>query len=348
MQDANNPIMLDDIFKVFSQHVADMAQYEGYVLAIDDAIRFFNHETVEAGFANIENQEGIYRTGTGVKEEIENVLGEEGKQYFLRLIEDLNRSKQSQSDFKFADKFFSRNKAQAVLANSRVVAQQPTAYVRAGEVISYKYLSKAASLNPATLKKYSDLSKEQSSLAWYKSKGYYETFIGQDIQEIITGTANLKDRINDAMGAAASLADDLTWGMLYRASMLKVEDSKAYKDGKLKKDSEEYYNKVNKIFHEIIIKTQVVDTTLTKSQVMRNQDGASKLLTSFGAEPTKNFNILLRGFADGQQGKGWKRFKRAVGVYVYTNLLVSIVTSIIDAWRDNEDDDEFYFKILLE
>lgn len=341
-KDANNALVLEDIFKVFSDHVAKMAAYDGYVIPINDFMRVFNYAESKEAFAVKQGEEGQHREDSSVKEQIQRVFGTSGTQYFTKFIKNVNEDFGEGGSINLIDKLFSNNKAQAVLANGRVVIQQPTAYPRAMEVIDGKYLVKALSTSAVGLKKKVQRSKSHNTLAKFKSKGYYETSIGQSMQQMITGTATTKDKVNEVAGALAGLADDITWSVIYQAAEYKVQAEQK----ELEVDSKEYFDAVNKIANEAFVKTQVVDSVFTKSQMMRSRDTGDKMLTAFMAEHTKYYNMLHRGVFNMYQTGNKKAFAKAVYLFVVGQVLNSVAQSAYDAWRDDDDEKDAMEKFL--
>lgn len=341
-QDANNALILDDIFSVFADHVAKMAAYDGYVIPISDFMRVYNFAESEEQFVNFGVEEGKHRNDESVKGQIKRVFGKGGNNYVRRFIKNVNEDYGEGGSVSVIDKLFSNNKAQAVLANGRVVIQQPTAYPRAMEVIEGKYLVKALSVAGVGIRRKIQRSKSHNSLAKFKSKGYYETSIGQSMKQMITGTATPKEKINEVSGALAGIMDDFTWSVIYNAAEQKVQAEQP----KLEKDSKEYFVAVNKIADEAFIKTQVVDSVFTKSQMMRSRDTGDKMLTAFMAEPTRYYNMLHRGVFNMIQTGDKKMFAKAVYLFVVGQVLNSVAQSIYDAWRDEDDEKNAMEKFL--
>lgn len=54
-------------------------------------------------------------------------------------------------------------------------------------------------------------------------------------------------------------------------------------------------------FDEIVDQTQVVDSVLHRSQIMRSQDKLVQMATSFMAEPTKSYNLLVNAVRDASE-----------------------------------------------
>ena len=341
---ASNAVMIEDIFDVFSGHVEQMANYDGFVLPLADAMRWFNYADKALSASEEGTRVDIYNN---MQEALEGVAGEAATKYFRTFIKNINGIYEGKGGgIALADAFASGYKAQAVMANLRVVAQQPMAIARAADIIEDRYLLQA--LIPGRAWGYAKKAQENSALAYWKSQGYYETMIGQSMKAIITGNQSLKDKINEVAGWAAGKADDATWGVIYKATELKV--SKEHPE--LAYDSEEYTREVVKEFENIIDHTQVIDTIFHKSELMRSANTGAKLLTAFMAEPTLTANIAAHRVREanialkkGDKKKAAMVISKLLRVLVTNALMVSFAQSLFDALRD-DDDEEFKKKIL--
>ena len=270
---ANNPLVIRDIFDVFTDHVSQMAAYHGYAASVKDTLRWMNYreKSEKNGFVNWITNKNAINVLTGSRQ---------GVGYVRNLLLDINQANKSQYIGNFTDTLIGNYKAAAVGANLRVVAQQPTAYFRALNMIDPKYLM---SVNPATAVKNIQKSQDECPISWWKSKGYYETNLGQPIKEIVTGIATKSEAVKDKMMAPAGWADDVTWGFLYTAV---EKEQRALLKGK-KVSAEEFRKAVNDRFDDMVDNTQVVDSVLHRSQYMRSTDRLNKIQTAFMAEPTK-------------------------------------------------------------
>ena len=325
---ANNPLVIRDIFDVFTDHVSQMASYHGYAASVKDTLRWMNYREKQEqdGFVNwITNKKAI------------NALSgsNQGVSYIQRLLLDINKANQSQYIGNFTDALIGNYKAAAVGANLRVVAQQPTAYFRALNMISPKYL---LTVNPVTAIRNIKKSQDQSPISWWKSKGYYETNLGQPIKEIVTGIASPMEKAKDIMMAPAGWADDFTWGFLYTA--VEKEQRAKYKGQNI--TPEEFRKAVNDRFDEMVDNTQVVDSTLHRSQYMRSNDRLNKLQTAFMAEPTKSYNMLLESIVEDMRDKSMKRSSRSVAAFLLSALATSAAAAVVDALRKTHDDDDWW------
>lgn len=329
---ANNPLVINDIFDVFTKHVADMAAYHGYAASVKDVLRWMNYREkapTDGGFVRwITNKNAI------------NVLSghQNGIGYIRNLLLDINKANSSRYIGNFTDVLIGNYKAAAVGANARVVIQQPTAYFRALNMIDAKYL---LTINPVTAIRNIKKSQEECPISWWKSKGYYETNLGQPIKEIVTGVASPMQRVKDIMMAPAGWADDFTWGFLYTA----VEREQRAKLKGQNLTDEQFRKAVNDRFDELVDNTQVVDSTLHRSQYMRSTDRLNKLQTAFMAEPTKTYNMVMEAIVeDLNDGKTMKRAARATGAFLITAIVNSAAQAVMDALRRSGDDDDWWEK----
>jgi hypothetical protein len=331
IQNASNPIIIKDIFDVFTDHVADMATYHGFAPAMKDANRWFNYKTVDKVDENIGRWDSVQKA-------IQRISGEGGSRYYVKLMQDLNGSEKSQYIGNFTDSLISNYKAAAVGANIRVIIQQPTAYFRAMNVLSPKYLMNAV-LSPIQAHKIGNQMREESEIAWWKSQGYFETSIGKSMKEIITGQSSIMEEARNKSMALAGWADDVTWGVLYTA-VTKEQQALAKKEGGVSK--EDLTQRIKDRFDEVVDQTQVVDSTLHRSQYMRSKDTLNKLQTAFMAEPTKSYNMLMKAILeDMREGKGFKKAGKAAMVFAITNVITSAAAAVIDAFRRDTDDEDW-------
>ena len=100
--------------------------------------------------------------------------------------------------------------------------------------------------------------------------------------------------------------DEVTWARIWAAAKAQVAKNQKLKGEALLKATAE-------LFEEIVYQTQVADSVLTRSSLMRSKSQFMKEATSFMAEPTVSLNILLSAFQDYEEGhKTWDKVKRGV------------------------------------
>ena len=169
------------------------------------------------------------------------------------------------------------------------------------------------------------------------------------MRDTMMGDKHLSDKLFFDMYGKA---DDLGWGAIFDAVERETKD--LMKKGKLKfeYDSAEYRQHVNERFRHIVDRTQVVDSVLHRSQLMRSQNTLTKAMTAFMAEPTISVNTIMTAFTKAQEearaghkAAAAKAASRGVGVFVANAVAVSLMASLISAIResylpDDDDDDE--------
>ena len=328
---ANNPIMLDDIFNVVTKHITEMSMYNSLVPALLDFERIYNYKQRGEG--------GTYYTGTTVKEQIRRAYGDKATNYINKLMKDLNNAnkRDDKVDTKIPNKLIANYKKAKIGFNFRVLIQQPTAIVRSAMMINPKYLI-AAQGKPAIKEM-----QEHCPIAKWKGWGFYQTDVAPSMKEIILGQESRLDKVfMDVYGKA----DDFTWSYIWKA--VKKEVQKNNPD--IEAGSQEFWDKCNERARAIYYRTQVVDSMLSRSQIMRNDDSLMKIATSFMAEPTTTFNMMrtetiktAKEWSSGDKKAATKRMATLIPVFITNAVAVSAAAAIADYLRDaytGDDDDE--------
>ena len=335
VQNANNAIMLRGIFDVFSNHMADMAKYNALVIPIVDAQKWYNYKD------SVKNEAGQVNPRT-VQRAMTKAYGQSANRYVVQFLKDLNGVKESGARGEgFANKMISNYKRAAVAANLRVALLQPTAYVRAAAVLDYKYLAKAFGDQTGTRQATAEML-EHSGIALWKDMGFFDTDVGRSIRDQIKGKGSKLEDLVDKSMAAAELGDKITWARLWRACKLEVQEKHGLSGDELIKATAQR-------FRDVIYQTQVIDSTMTRSHIMRSYSTFSKMFTSFMSEPTVSYNLIMEGTrqilkdkkAVGLKtaiGRNWKTAGRAYQAYVVSALAAAVVESLADALRDDDDD----------
>lgn len=351
VEGANNALTLRNAFEVFSDHMTDMAKYNALVLPMLDAMKWFNYKE------RTKLESGQVRFG-GTRQAIDRAWGSAAKRYFTDFIKDLNGTSEGGRGTAFADKMISNMKVAAVAANLRVALLQGTSIVRAALVLPSKYLIKAQLYAPRAVwhgsgnvfrGREGGLTGEMlqwSGIARWKSMGFFDTNISRGVREQILHRESIKDKITEASMSLAELGDTATWTVIWKACKLEQQDRGYSGDELLERTAER--------FRDVIYATQVVDSTMTRSHMMRSKDGRAKSLTPFMSEPTLTYNALLDAAMEIQQENrrgrnGWKTQKgklfRTFAVFAASAALSALVESLSEAVRD-DDDEPFLDKLL--
>lgn len=319
VEKANKPIVIEDIFDVYSRQVDQMSTYNAYVIPLSDINKVFN-------YVDMRNA----AEGKSIKEEIERTYGKEGNKYIDKLMADINGS--LNKDRNLWDKLSQNMKVASVAGNIRVALQQPTAYIRASMEIDAKYLGRGALT--MTRKDQWDVMCKYAPIAQWKDWGFYRMDNSRQIKDVLFQTDAKMQKINNKFMIFAEKGDKLAWNRLWRACEFECMD----RHPELSSGSKEFYTEVGKRFSEIIDKTQVVDSVLHRTQIMRSERDSNKMLTAFMAEPLKTYDMLYReasNVAIGKKGaKG--RLVKAVTVYTAAAFVTSAAAAIQDAMRDDD------------
>ncbi|NYB72519.1 hypothetical protein HZF24_00020 [Sedimentibacter hydroxybenzoicus DSM 7310] len=316
---ANNSIIIDDIFDTFTDHADKSATYGSLLTAIENMKKIVNFRTSDVS----------------VKLAMEKKFGRVAFAYLRQFLNDMQGGLTIESNNAITS-FLTRKAKMAMIGmNARVIIQQPTAYIRAAAVMDLEYLIKGAAMK-------SDMEEmlKHSSVAWWKSQGFFDINTGRAMKDVLLG----KRSILDKQYAGMQKADDLTWAKIWNAVKLEIKDTMP----DLKVGSEEYFEAVAERFSDVIEETQVVDTVLHRSGMMRRKDWSYKMVTNFMSEPTKNYNLLLDAFyslKDEDTSAGRKKFARVMSAYVATTLVNTFVQSMMDLWRQKDDDDETLWQL---
>lgn len=327
---ANNALVVHDIFDVFANHMTDMAKYDALALPILDAMKWYNYREKQ----KLENGHVLTTT---VQRSLEQAYGTDANKYFTTFIKDLNGVNEGGRGEGFAKKMLSNYKVAAVAANLRVALLQPTAYVRAVGVMNPKYLAKGFAAKSA----YKE-AEANSGIALWKQMGFYDTNIGRGVRDQIKNAGTWKDSTVEFLMKGAEWGDRLTWGHLWNACKAEVRDKqKLTGDALLKATAER--------FREVVYSTQVVDSTMTRSQAMRATGVYGAVSTAFMSEPTLSYNLLLKAYTDytaelratGDKKEAWRnasgKIARALATYLVSAAASGLAESIVDACRDDDE-----------
>ena len=335
---AGNPIILSNFMDVWANHVNDMSMYHAFVLPLEDFMRVYNYSSTVGGYDSVQQY-------------IKNAYGSQANTYIETLMNDLNGGARTDPAIDFIGKGMSLFKKAAVFSSASVVIQQPSAIARAFAYIDPKYfvdkpVPSKHSETWAEVKKY-------APVAVIKEMGYFDTNMGRSTVDYITSQeyegvkekfkavfadSNYRDEI---LSKAPALADELAWCAIWKAVKREIADSTNLQVG-----SEEFLNLAGKRFTEVVTKTQVYDSVLSRSALMRSKDTGAKMVTAFMAEPTTSLNMVVDALVEGKRGN--KKFAgKAIGAVAASIILNSILVSLVSAARD-DDDDETYIEKYLE
>ena len=358
---ANNRVVLYSIFDVFANHMASMAQYNAFALPVVDAIKWFNYqqksEPDEDGkrivLSSVRDQmDRVY----GVPEETRPGSGRQGyaQSFVINILRAFNGTEAQgvPTDTTGLNALRQYNMAQ-VAFNLRVVVQQPMAITRAAQMIDYGSIIKGMKLKPSAIAQNIREMQRYSGIAAWKGLGFYDVNISRGLTDIIKHNVTALDKINEVGMWGAEKADLLTWAGIWSACKEEV-----IKKQKITPKSEGFYDAVTKLFEDVIYKTQVVDSVLTKNEYLRSKGFFARATASFMSEPTTTASLLINAYdkyhADLQRGltrqQAWKKngkmIVRTAYAYGLSAVVLAAVQAVADAFRDDDDYQEWYEKWL--
>lgn len=353
-ENADNRIVLYSIFDVFANHMASMAQYNAFAIPILDALKWFNYKDIQMDdltqkpFSNGSVREELARV-FGVPEESRPGKGRSGyaEDFITGIIRAYNGTEtQAISTDSLGLRMLRRHNMAQIGYNLRVVMQQPMAVTRAGLLVDYRSILRGMTLRPEQIRRNTQEMLEHSGIAAWKKLGFYDINISRGMNDLIKHNTTAIDTINEVGMRGAAWADDVTWAAMWSACKEEIRSK-----NEIAENSEEFFDAVTKLFEDVIYKTQVVDSVLTKSEFMRSKGYFARAISSFMSEPVTSASMALDAYfkyqSDLQDGRSpqeaWQRNRENIGrttaVYAVSAILLAAVQSVADAWRDDDDDE---------
>ena len=349
---ANTPLILSNFSEVCVDHINRMCMYNALTVPLETMEKIMNFKMPST------DKEGkkidTTYAGKSVQSELERVYGADAVKYIRQFMDDMNGNVRKTEAETPADKLVSKFKKGAVMASASVVVQQPSAIMRSMAYIDPKYFFKTERYNP--IKNYEELV-EHCAIAGIKEMGRFDTSTGVSttkwlLQEAPKGAKNkakaffdFKDSSyrDDILSLGAAWADQITWGHIWAAVKAEVASKNQYAKG-----SKEFYEACAARFTFIINHTQVYDSTLSRSHLMRSKNIFDNMVSSFMSEPTVSLNMLMSAArAAGTKTKVGKKFAgRAVAAFVGNVLLNTALKSLVTAARDDDEDETYLEKYI--
>lgn len=335
---ANQTLVMDDFSTVIADHVQKMAAYAAMVQPVEDLKRLLNYRT--------ETEDGNQPT---LRALLGQKYGMPAQNYMTQLLKDLNGATQcDERAMTIPSKLVNAFKRGAVAASLSVVLQQPTAMARAMAYINPKHFASNPFYRPS--KGLWDEMMQYAGTAVIKDMGKFDIGMGLTASQYIAdeemsvfeawrrlrneslGKANkaVYDRFIEWLTAAPGAADQWTWGLIWKA----VKHEQAELHPGMDTSSEEFLKLCGARFDDVIDHTQVYDSVLTRSDLMRSRNGFHKAATAFMSEPTLSLNMLydaLTGKHSGKQRAG------IIGSVIASQVLAGAMAALVQAWNDDED-----------
>ena len=338
---ANNPVILSNFMDVWANHVNDMSMYHSFVLPLEDFNRIFNY--------NSPKQEGT--PPVSVKGTIQSAYSPAAVSYVKQLITDLNGGAMADPRETFAKAMTAKFKKAKVFSSLSVIIQQPSSIGRAFALVDPKYFQPTKDgMRHDEL--WAEV-KQYAPVAVIKEMGYFDTNMGKSTQDFIKAKeySTFKDKAkavftdsgyrDELLSKGPALADELTWCAIWNA----VKRETAAKNKDLTPGSEEFLKAAGERFTEVVTKTQVYDSVLSRSANMRSKSGLMSMVTAFMAEPTTSINMLEDAIRKGKNGyKGYAA--RTVASVAASVILNNALVALIYGMRDDDEDETFAEKYI--
>lgn len=321
---AKNAVVLDNVLSVASNHISAMSAYQALSMPLQDLENVWNYRDY--------GEDGVIKGS--VREAIERAYGREANEYIEKFLKDVNGNI-AKSEMPITTKIIGTAKRAAIAANGRVAMQQPMSIVRASAVINPKYLARSKYSRDAVKEM-----QQHSGVAVWKDLGYYSTDVGPSLTNAMINKENKLEKVTlDMYG----FLDNMTWGKIWGACKLKVEETMNIHEG-----DEGYWQAVNEQFREVVYRTQVFDSVLSRSELMRQKDVGSSVLTAFLSEPTKTLSLFVTNtqiakqmYDEGNVAEARKLVVKQFGWFISSAAAMAVMKSVYDAMiRHIADDDK--------
>ena len=334
---ANQTLVVSGLTQTVNDHIHKMAAYAAMVEPTENLKRLLNYKVLD--------EDGTSNT---VRALIGQKYGMPAEHYMTQLLKDINGATQSDKRaMKLVDKMVGAFKRGAVMSSLSVVLQQPTAMVRAMAYVSPKYFANNPFYRPS--KGTWDEMMKYAGTAVIKDMGKFDVGLGLSATQYL-GDEHLKwfeayrrlkneskfkadkavfDRFMNWLTAAPGVADQWTWGLIWQA----VKNEQAALNPGMDQSSEEFLEMCGERFDDVIDHSQVYDSVLTRSDLMRSQDFWAKSATAFMSEPTVSLNMLYHALTG---PKGTKR-GAIIGGVIASNVLAGALAALVQAWNDDDD-----------
>ena len=103
--------------------------------------------------------------------------------------------------------------------------------------------------------------------------------------------------------------------------------------------------KAGERFEDIVMYTQVYDSVLSRSSNMRSKSMFMSMATSFMAEPTTWANMVEHSIREMTRGNA-KAGIRELGAVAVSSIAVAMMSSLVYAMRDDDDDETYTEKFM--
>ncbi|MBR2777127.1 MAG: hypothetical protein IKD75_08530, partial [Prevotella sp.] len=173
-----------------------------------------------------------------------------------------------------------------------------------------------------------------STQEWMQSQDP-KLFSRDGLKALLTDT-NYRDSM---LGKAPEMADQITWVAMWQACKREARDQNK------NLTEEQILQKAGERFEDIVMYTQVYDSVLSRSSNMRSKSMFMSMATSFMAEPTTWANMVEHSIREMTRGNA-KAGIRELGAVAVSSIAVAMMSSLVYAMRDDDDDETYTEKFM--
>ena len=348
----SQPILLTDFFGELTRQSDKMARYVGFAQVQKDFGKIWKTRIDSSGMTV--NTLVRARFGAG-----KTTLGVSGEEYVNHYIADVAGGHSSDD---ILGKFYGNYAAATLRFNPRVAVSQAASIPTAASVVGWK--SMAAGFARGVPKAWN---KDYRNELAAKNEWFYQRYRGHG------GITEISD-IKKKGGIFETIANSKTGKLLFNwcqsvdvwaTGSIMWSAAEDYVQSKgIAKGSAEYEAEVNRVYTDIIRKSQPNYTTTERSDLLRDQRSHMKLLTMFKTQNNQNLNLLLEAngeyirmrqdLKNGRNGvtesdvkaARHKLCNAATGVvvggqlaFVLLRTLVNFAFRLVKPYRDEETDE---------
>ena len=328
---ANNAIVIENFFDVVLNHVNAMSMYNTIAPALTDMERVFNKNLEKT------TSEGNTITSKLAREGIKKTFGTQFEEYMFKWMQDLNGNT-GKVDRSITSKFVNISTKARIAYKLSVALKQWTSVVRAFDVVSPKYFITATLKSLGNPVKAIRETKENMTIALWKSWGFRDPAMGTGLKESFLDTETFTNKTGYGL---YGLIDDFTFSVIYKA----VKNEVKHQNKDIDVNSEKFMELVEDRFDYVIDRTQVVDSPFHTAQVMRSNNPLNKVAALHMSEPITTYNLLMTDLYDAletakQTGKKSvvpKKLARSAAIFAIGSYLIAMMGAIPKATKDEPE-----------
>ena len=282
------PILLEECNNVVQRSLRDTAAYAGLAPAIRDVQKVLN--------SRIETEDGLKVLKNGILEE---KWGSDAVNYVDELLTDLQTpGRKTRKSSMTALGKLRGNYAGAILTlNPGVAIAQAASLPTAGAVLGadtmaavVPFVKNFSPKQRAALE--AEITEHGDALLQYRLRGSQRGEL-ESIGKNLSAAEKGMEKVPKQLTGWINGVDEITVAALWEGSKRYVEHhTNEFAEGAATKDSEAYWEAVNKMYQRVIEETQPNYTTMQRAGIQRSDNELVRTLTMFTTQRFQNYGIL--------------------------------------------------------